>query len=128
MSVVTYQNTAVLTATREQLIVHLYDGAIRNLHRASDAIRARNIQMMHDRLRAAERIIMHLQASLNMDAGGEIAQRLSGLYSFYRQHLNRARLDLDPHKMQQVATMLSTLREGWREIADNAAASPIATA
>jgi flagellar protein FliS len=114
-----YQRTAVLTATQAQLIVMLYDGANRFLAQASLAMNERQVEVAHNRLRRAEMIISHLQASLDFEQGGEIAPRLASIYVFCQRHLNQARLHADPDRIEQVRRLLGTLRDAWAQIPDD---------
>jgi flagellar protein FliS len=113
-----YQRSAVLTATQEQLIVMLYDGANRFLAQASVAMGERQIESAHNKLRRAEMIISHLQASLDYERGGEIAPRLASIYVFCQRHLNQARIHADPERIEQVRSLLGTLRDAWAQIAN----------
>ncbi len=112
-----YQRSAVLTATQEQLIVMLYDGAGRYLAQAAVAMGERQIEAAHNKLRRAELIIGHLQASLDFERGGEIAPRLASIYLFCQRHLNQARLNSDPEPIDEVRRLLGTLRDAWSQIA-----------
>lgn len=113
-----YQRAAVLTATQEQLIVLLYDGANRFLAQAAVAMSERQIETAHVRLRRAEMIISHLLASLDYERGGEIASRLAAIYIFCQRHLNHARIHKDPEKIQEVRGLLTTLRDAWAQVAN----------
>ena len=112
-----YQRSAVLTASQGQLIVMLYDGANRFLTQASAAMTERQIEDAHIKLRRAELIISHLQASLDFERGGEIAPRLATIYVFCQRHLNQARIHADPQRIDQVRRLLGTLRDAWSQIA-----------
>jgi flagellar secretion chaperone FliS len=111
-----YQSSAVLTATQGQLIVMLYDGANRFLNQAAVAMRSGNIEIAHQKLRRAEMIISHLRASLDFDRGGQIAPDLLAIYVFCTRHLNSARVGRDPEKIEQVAGLLSPLRDAWAQV------------
>jgi flagellar secretion chaperone FliS len=112
----TYRANAVLTASPEQLVVALYDGAHRFLHQASVAMTARDIQAAHVKQKRAEDIIRHLRNTLDMDQG-EIAERLYAIYTFCLEHLRKARLEQDPRKVDEVDAMLAKLRTSWAAIA-----------
>ncbi len=112
-----YQRAAVLTASQGQLIVMLYDGAFRFLSQASVAMNERNFELAHNKLRRAEMIISHLQASLDYENGGDIAPRLYRIYVFCTRHLNQARVRADPQKIDEVRSLLKTLRDGWAQVA-----------
>ena len=111
-----YEKTAVLTATQEQLIVMLYDGARRFLFQAGVAMRDGQIELSHRKLRRAEDIIRHLLDALDMEQG-EISQRLESIYLFCLRYLQQARFDRDANKLDQIGNLLGELREAWATIA-----------
>ena len=112
-----YRQSAVLTASPEQLVVMLYDGARRFLGQATVAMRAGDVETSHVKLRRAEAIISHLLETLDLDQG-EIAGRLGSIYLFCNRHLNEARLQRDPQKIEQVNTLLGELRSAWSTAAN----------
>src|SRR5947209_8634320 len=91
-----YQQSAVLTAPPEQLVVMLYDGARRFLHQSAIAMHNKDVELTHMKLRRAEAIITHLRDTLDFERGGEIAPQLQGIYLFCIRHLNKARVERDP--------------------------------
>ncbi len=114
-----YKEAAILTASPEQLVVMLYDGAIRFLRQGEMAMREGMVAQTNDRLQRAEAIIDELLATLNMDAG-DISVRLQSIYVFSRKLLVEARVERDPAKVGQVVTFLTDLREAWAQIAGTA--------
>ena len=112
----TYRESSVLTASPEQLVVMLYDGANRFLVQAAAAIRIGDREATHNRLRRAEAIIEELHGTLDMSQG-EVAQRLASIYVFCRRLLNEARIERNAQKVDQVAELLAGLREAWAQIA-----------
>jgi flagellar protein FliS len=110
-----YRQSAVLTATPEQLVVMLYDGARRFLSQAASAMRNDDVQTAHVKLRRAEAIIMHLRNTLDLEQG-EIPARLQSIYLFCTRHLNEARVQRDPVKIEEVSNLLGELREAWGTI------------
>ena len=99
-----YRESAVLTATPEQLVVMLYDGANRFLTQSSIAMRDGRAGLAGEKLRRAEAIIDELLATLDMSVG-EIAERLQALYLFFKEHLMSARLKQDAGKVDEVAAL-----------------------
>jgi flagellar secretion chaperone FliS len=110
-----YRQGAVLTASPEQLVVMLYDGARRFLYQAATATRNGDVQLAHEKLRRAEAIIVHLRETLDMDQG-EVAARLQAIYLFCDRHLNEARVERNPEKIDEVSSLLAELRTAWSEI------------
>ncbi len=112
-----YRENAVLSATPEQLVVMLYDGAQRFLRQAGKAMRSGEIERTHNALRRAEMIVAHLDGVLDYEQGEPIASQLHPIYRFCLTHLHRARMDQDVGKLEEVAGLLGELRESWAEIA-----------
>jgi flagellar secretion chaperone FliS len=111
-----YRESAVLTATPEQLVVMLYDGANRFLTQSAIAMREGRAGLAGEKLRRAEAIIDELLATLDMSVG-EIAERLQALYLFFKDHLMAARLGQDAAKVDEVARLMRELRSAWAGIA-----------
>jgi flagellar secretion chaperone FliS len=111
-----YRANAVLTASPEQLVVMLYDGAIRFLRQAEALFEEGAWPQAIERIGRAQAIVDELLCTLNMDAG-ELPQRLESIYVFCGAHLREARLRKDVVRVRQVAQLLGDLREAWAEIA-----------
>lgn len=117
-----YQRTAVLTATQEQLIVMLYDGAHRFLSQAAIAMQEGDLLLSDQKLRRSEAIINHLLASLDFERGGSLSERLQAIYLFCARYLAEARINRDPERVQKVDELLLQLRNAWAQVAKLAAA------
>jgi flagellar secretion chaperone FliS len=111
-----YRESAVLTATPEQLVVMLYDGANRFLTQSAIAMRESRPAVAGEKLRRAEAIIDELLATLDMSVG-RIAEQLQALYIFFKEHLSAARLEQSADKVEQVARLMRELRSAWATIA-----------
>jgi len=112
----TYRQQSVLTATPGQLVVMLYDGALRFLLQASTAQRGGDHLLCDAKLRRAEAIVDELHSSLDKEQGGEIASRLEGIYVFCKRLLLEARMERDADKIDHVRRYLTELREAWAQI------------
>jgi flagellar protein FliS len=112
-----YQKAAVMTATQEQLIVMLYDGAHRFLSQAARAMHDGNAELAHNKLRRAEAIINHLHHSLDFERGGTLSERLQAIYLFCIRYLNEARVKRDPSRVEKVDELLGQLRDAWAQVA-----------
>lgn len=110
-----YKESAVLTATPEQLVVMLYDGAARFLRQAEAALQEQAWPQANERITRGEAIIDELLATLNMDAG-ELAERLQGIYVFCKRCLIEARLQRDPQQVAHVIRLMGELREAWAQV------------
>jgi|SRR5580692_1439773 flagellar protein FliS len=114
-----YRRGTVMAATPAELVVLLYDGARRFLRQAANAMGDGEIERAHNTLRFGERIISHLDGTLDFQQG-EISQRLHSIYGFCLSHLNAARMSQDPTKVEEVIELLGELRDAWSEIAAEA--------
>jgi len=112
-----YQQNAILTAPPGRLVVMLYEGAGRFLRRASVAMQHGDVAKTNNALQRAEAIIDELTVTLNHEEGGEIAAGLRDLYLFCRRHLNEARLEKNPEKIEDVVGLLDELRDAFSQIA-----------
>jgi flagellar protein FliS len=117
----TYQTQAVLTASPGQLVLMLYDGALRFLAQAHAAMEAdqndwRRIEVINRNLLKAQNIIAELQGTLNHEAGGEVAANLDQLYAYYNRRLFEANFQKDVTPVIEVEGLLRELRDGWAEM------------
>lgn len=111
-----YKQQSIMTAPPERLVVMLYDGAIRFFFQAAAAMREDALATAAERLDRGEAIVDHLLQTLDMEQGGEIAQRLEGIYVFSKRLLMEARLERDADKIDLVRGYLTELREAWAQI------------
>jgi flagellar protein FliS len=118
-STAAYQEQAVLTASPGQLVVMLYDGAIRFLRQADAAMGEQAVAHSHDRMNRAEAIIVELLSTLDMSQGS-IAQNLEGIYVFWKKLLWEVRLERDRDKLAILIRQIANLREAWAQIAQSA--------
>jgi flagellar protein FliS len=112
-----YRENAVLCAAPAQLVVMLYDGARRFLRQAADAMRAREVERAHNKLRQAEQIVAHLDGVLDYEQGAALAEQLHAIYQFCLTHLDGARINQEAGKLEETSEILGELRESWVEIA-----------
>jgi len=117
-----YQESAVLTAPPERLVVMLYDGARRFLYQAAASMREERFTEAGERLRRAELIVEELLCTLDLDRGGRIAQDLQGLYVFFLSRFAEARRERDADVLDWVNGQLAELREAWATIGADAGA------
>jgi flagellar protein FliS len=108
---------SVLTAPPERLVVMLYDGAAKFLARAAAATRAEDVGAAGKALSRAGAILDELLATLDFEAGGEVATGLRDIYLFCNRELLTAQLERDPRRIERVAKLLAELRESWQAIA-----------
>jgi flagellar protein FliS len=113
----TYRQTQVQSRTPLELVVMLYDGALKFLHQARAAIERGDIAARRDASSRALAIINELQSTLNMAEGGEIARRLDELYGFANARILQAAADNSVVPLDEAIRVLGMLRESWVTIA-----------
>lgn len=110
-----YQESQLETASQGKLLLMLYDGAIRFLTQAHQALESKNFQESHHYILKAEDIVTELMACLKMDVGGEIAFNLYRLYEYMNWRLIQANIKRDAGMVLEVQNRLKELRETWVE-------------
>lgn len=115
--------TGVTAASPHKLIGMLFDGAMIAILRAQNHMQAGQITEKGQAISKAISIIdSGLHASLNLEAGGEVAQNLDALYGYMTQQLTQAHLRNDPALLQEVHGLLGDLKSAWDAIDPQAAA------
>ena len=115
-----YQQVEVSTCNKLQLVVMLYDGAIRFLGEARTAILTKNVRAKAVALDRALAIIGELQSTLRLEDGGDVAASLNSLYNYMNESLLLASAKMDPVPVDHVIGLLKTLNSAWTEIAQKA--------
>lgn len=113
-----YRNTQVQTASPEQILIMLYDGAIRFLNQAAVAMEAGDRALKVKNIDKTLAIIAELNATLDHDIGGEIAANLAALYDFMMREIPRANARNDVKILAPVLNILNDLRETWVQAAE----------
>lgn len=116
----TYQKQAILTASPGQLVLMLYDGALKFLNQAGEAFadpdNPKCIERVHQGLHRAGEIIAELQANLDLEAGGEYAENLYRLYDYYGRRLMEANMTKSERPMREVEKLLKQIRDAWADM------------
>ena len=99
-----------------KLVVMLYDGAIGFLNQAVRYADRQDDRQKNSYLQRANDIIVELDKSLDVEAGGEIAKNLKLLYSFMNRQLIDAAINNTVSGVSDVARMLAELRESWQYV------------
>jgi len=128
---ITYKETKIKTAGPGQLIVMLYDEAVKQLTTAIEMLGAvkekkdpGKIELIGKAIMKTEDIITELMISLDFDQGGEIAQQLFSLYTWFNRELVDANIAQDIEKMLTVKKLIIELRNTWNAISQNTVDKP----
>lgn len=110
-----YQKTQIETASQKQLILMLYDGAIRFLRLAKESMAEGDLETTHNALIRTQAIILELLSGLNQDSG-EITGKLAALYDYFYQRLIEANRDKNSEIVDEVINFLQELRDVWAQV------------
>lgn len=114
------------SASPHKLVLMLFEGAMLAIANAQHHMAAGNIAEKGQSIsRCIEIIASGLQASLDLEIGGELAVRLEALYEYMGRRLLHANLKNDQAALSEVAALLGDLKSAWEQIAtDSAVLSP----
>ncbi len=112
-----YRATKVETAGSVDLVVLLYQGAVRFIRLGVEAMERDDLKAAHTNVVRAQDILVELLGSLNHEAGGQIASQLASLYDYCFRRLVIANVKKDPAPAREVVGILRDLGTAWQEIA-----------
>ena len=112
-----YRQTEVQSRSPLELVVLLYDGALRFLAAAKDGFARGDIPARRQATSRLLAIISELQSTLDVERGGEVAASLDELYSYMTRRIVEATSTHSAAPLEEVQRLLETLREGWQGIA-----------
>ena len=115
-----YRQISAHTASPGQLVLMLYDGAIRFLEKSLSGFDMDDPldfnQTISNNLLRAQSIINELSGTLNLDQGGELAHTLRRLYSYMDDRLMESNLSKTPEGIRDTVRRLTVLRDAWQEM------------
>lgn len=108
-----YQAVQTETADPPELVLMLFDGAIRFLRQAGRALERRDLGRFGESAARAFAIVNELLTMLDHEAGGEIAASLGRVYAFILRRLHQAIVERDRRGLVEVLVPLQSLREAF---------------
>ena len=112
-----YRRTEAQSASPLQLVVMLYDGALRFLNEARGAQAAGDLRRRAKALHRVTAIIAECHSTLDLERGGAVASELDRLYSYISARLLDITVKRDKTAIDEVHKLLSSLREAWAQAA-----------
>ncbi|MFF6014777.1 flagellar export chaperone FliS [Lysinibacillus fusiformis] len=109
-----YKQNSVTTASPGELTLMLYNGCLKFLNKAKQAIQEKNIQEKNTNLIKAQAIISELMATLNMDI--EISKQMLPLYEYMNHRLIEANIQNDVAIIEEVEGLVTEFRDTWKEV------------
>ncbi len=115
-----YRKVKVTTSSPIQRVVMVYSAINQKLTEAIQAYEEKTpakFETINNSIQFAEKLIHELQTALDKDSdGGELANRLDGLYTFWINHLSKANREKDVSKLIEVQKMVNELYNSWSEV------------
>ena len=128
-AVSTYKETKIKTAGQGQLIIMLYNTAVRHLDEALFLLQTNDtgkkdpgkIEKIGKAVVKTQEIISELMVSLDFQQGGEIAANLFSLYTWFNRELMEANISQDAKRISIVKNHIENLRNAWQEVVSSTA-------
>ncbi len=111
-----YRRMEAETRSPIELVVMLYDGAIRFMGEARQAIARNDVHARTEATRKTLNIVAELQNTLNMNEGGDIARELDRLYTYMSTRITEVTRG-DAAAADELYKLFTTLREAWSQAA-----------
>ena len=112
--------TSIVDADPHRLIQLLLDGALERIHMAKNRIQAKDYAGKGVLIGKSMDIVSALRGFLDFEKGGELAANLERLYDYIERGLLEASARNDVEKLDEMAQLLRTIKEGWDGIRDEA--------
>jgi flagellar secretion chaperone FliS len=112
-----YYQTQIQSRSPLELVVMLYDGALRFLQQTVDAMQSGDLVAKGHALSRAMAIVTELHGMLDLEQGGEVAASLDSLYTYMMERLTTANQQRDPAPVVEVMKLMTGLRDAWSQIA-----------
>lgn len=114
----TYQNISVMTAPPERLLLMLYEGLIKNIKQAREAVVEGDADARRVALRKARDIVTELMSALNFEVGGDIAVNLHRLYRYIHGRLIQADITPGVEPLDHAMRVVDILNDAWVRAVD----------
>lgn len=110
--------SGIAYASPHRLILMLLEGALDKIANAKGHMSRGEIAQKGNFISWAVSIVGGLRASLDFDKGGELAANLEALYDYMERTLVIANAENNLDKLDEVSTLLNTIKEAWIQIGD----------
>ena len=119
-----YQTHATEGLSGVELTIALYDGIIRFLYRAINAVESGDASQRRAAVKRALDIVIHLQATLRTDIGGKPAEALGEFYVAIFAIILQGSQGNSREKFIKAIDLVKNVRDAWRQVAKDPAANP----
>jgi flagellar protein FliS len=115
-----------VVADKVELIQMLFDGLLESMVTARGHIERGAIEEKNKSLIRAGRIVIGLQGALDLEKGGDLARNLHELYSYVTRRLVYVNAHNDLTVLNEVQTLMSEIRQAWRDVPNLLPKTPVA--
>ncbi len=120
-----YREAAARSASPGQLVLMLFDGALRFMQSSLDGFLETDLirrhEAVHNNLQKTQAVLTELQATLNLEVGGEFGMTMYRLYDFMKDELRKANQTKDRSSIEVVIELLSPIRDAWSQMLQQSA-------
>lgn len=109
-----YQQNSVNTASPGELTLLLYNGCLKFIHLAKNAIKTNDIQTKNTNIQKAQKIVQELMVTLNMDI--EVSENMLTLYDYMNRRLIEANVKNDTAILEEVEGLVNDFRDTWKQV------------
>lgn len=113
-----YRKTQATTASREEVLLMLYEGALRFLDEAIESFHAGDTGHGGQRVGKVLAIVAELQSALDYRPAPDLCRTLDSLYMFMTQRLLEGNQQRNVKHLEEVRELLGRLHETWKEAAE----------
>lgn len=110
-----YQKSSIETASREQILIMLYDGAIQFLNKAKIAIQNSDFEAINNNLIGAQNIIQEFINSMDREVAPQLAENLISLYEYFIRRLVQANMKRQIEPVDEVLKYMKSLKATWEK-------------
>ena len=109
-----YKNNSIQTASKAELTLMLYEGAIKFYNIALMAIEKKDIEQAHVNIIKAQKIIVEFRCTL--DFKYPVAKDFDVVYEYIYRRLVEANLKKDPDILNEALKYIREMRDTWKEV------------
>ena len=110
-----YKQVSIMSASREQILLMLYEGAIKFTKLAIKALEEKKIAARGENILRAYDIILELHATLDHKVGGDLSKQLEQLYLFMMDQYTQANIKGQAAPLEANLKVLENLYDGWKQ-------------
>ena len=109
-----YMRSKIMTASKAELTLMLYEGAIKFCNIAITAIDQKDVEKAHLNIQKTQKIIEHFRLTLDMQY--PVAKDFDRVYEYLGRRLIQANMKKDKEILEEVLEHLHSMRDTWKEV------------